>query len=98
MDKRILKIAEQAGFSIIKAKGLKESVPADIFAGGHILVNSELQKFAELIIQNCIGVLKNTIEMQCQTESEKFGCNCGIMDIQDHFGFVEPGDVTIYLE
>jgi hypothetical protein len=66
-------------------------------ARAHAHMEEGMAKFAELIIKECTNVLRNTVENQCQTESEKFGRTCGIMDINDHFGIVEPGDTNIKL-
>jgi hypothetical protein len=45
-----------------------------------------LEKFAELIVRECIQSIKNTIQTVCDTDSEKMGCEFAITDLIEHFG------------
>lgn len=55
------------------------------------------KKFAELIVRECIETMKRTLDTECINENEKHGCMYAIVDVKDHFGLVEDGDVTIKL-
>ena len=67
MNKRIRQLAEQAGAVFEKTNGLNDC-PQDS------LVGDEIEKFAELIVRECI--------CQCDDEnSQKY--------IMSHFGFTE---------
>ena len=52
------------------------------------------EKFADLIVRECIATMKNTMETQCDSVDEKYGCTYAIMDVSDHFGIVNEGDRT----
>jgi hypothetical protein len=59
-------------------------------------VNGELlyegfneEKFAELIVQECVASIEKTIETNCDTGSEKMGCEFAITDLLEHFGVPE---------
>lgn len=45
--------------------------------------------FAELIVQECVQSIENTIETKCDTDSEKMGCEFAITDLKEHFGVEE---------
>jgi hypothetical protein len=47
------------------------------------------QKFAELIVQECVASIEKTIETNCDTGSEKMGCEFAITDLLEHFGVPE---------
>jgi hypothetical protein len=46
-------------------------------------------KFAELIVQECVQSIEKTIETICDTDSEKMGCEFAITDMLGHFGVGE---------
>ena len=51
MNERIQELAEQAGFSVVETQGTGETT---LWAFDDEPIDDELQKFAELIIQECI--------------------------------------------
>jgi hypothetical protein len=51
-----------------------------------IFEREDLEKFAELIVQECIQSIENTIQTNCETDSEKMGCEFAISDLIQHFG------------
>ena len=57
----------------------------------------QFEKFAELIVRECIETMKRTLDTECINENEKYGCMYAIVDVKEHFGLVEDGDVTIKL-
>jgi hypothetical protein len=52
----------------------------------HKPLDAFLEKFAELIVRECIQSIKNTIQTVCDTDSEKMGCEFAITDLLEHFG------------
>jgi hypothetical protein len=82
MNERIEKLAEQAGFTVARAYGLKDTVPKDVFIA-NVCVSNEIKKLAELIVRECMELTK-----QCSTGK-------GIHDlfadeiIAEHFGVEE---------
>jgi hypothetical protein len=55
MNERIRKLAEQAGFTVARGWGLKDTVPEDVFIA-NVCVSNEMKKFAQLIVQECIDI------------------------------------------
>jgi hypothetical protein len=55
MNERIEKLAEQAGFTVARGYGLKDTVPKDVFIA-NVCVSDEMKKFAELIVRECAQV------------------------------------------
>ena len=53
------------------------------------------EKFAELIVRECIETMKRTLDTECINENEKYGCMYAIVDVKDHFGVHDDGDLTI---
>jgi hypothetical protein len=47
------------------------------------------QKFAELIVRECVQSIERTIETSCEFDSEKMGCEFAITDLKKHFGVEE---------
>lgn len=45
-----------------------------------------LEKFAELIVRECVQSIERTIETSCEFDSEKMGCEFAITDLKKHFG------------
>jgi hypothetical protein len=58
MNERIEKLAEQAGFTVARGYGLKDTVPKDVFIA-NVCVSDEMKKFAELIVQECMTMCDN---------------------------------------
>ena len=73
MNERIRELAEQAGFQYIKDEGIG-------WAGNH---NASLPKFAELIVQECADVAKET-RWAVPPSQEQIA-----RGIQQHFGVEE---------
>ena len=48
-----------------------------------------MEKFAELIVKECMQSIEKTIETNCDTDSEKMGCEFAITDLLEHFGVEE---------
>ena len=57
MNERIKELLKQAGFTVARGQGLKETVPKDVFIA-NACVSNELQKLAELIVRECIQQLR----------------------------------------
>jgi len=79
MNKRIKKLAEQAGAVFEKTNGLNDC-PQDS------LVDTEIEKFAELIVRECANWLKQPVN---QTPSCGEVMNIAADRLKEHFG-VEP--------
>jgi len=77
MNERIKKLAEQAG------AGRRAGISGLVFR------NNELEKFAELIVRECAKSIEKTIEVNCDTDDEKMGCEFAITDLLEHFGVEE---------
>jgi len=54
-----------------------------------------MEKFAELIVRECIETMKRALDTECINENEKYGCMYAIVDVKDHFGVYDDGDLTI---
>jgi len=52
MNERIKELVEQAGFTVARGIGLKDTVPEDVFIA-NVCVSNEMEKFAELIVREC---------------------------------------------
>jgi len=48
-----------------------------------------LEEFAELIVRECAKSIEKTIEVNCDTDDEKMGCEFAITDLLEHFGVEE---------
>lgn len=55
MNERIKELIKQAGFTVARGYGLKDTVPEDVFIA-NVRVSNEMKKFAELIIKECAHV------------------------------------------
>ena len=49
----------------------------------------DVEKFAELIVRECVQSIENTIQTNCETDGEKMGCEFAITDLKKHFGVEE---------
>jgi hypothetical protein len=57
MNERIKELYKQAGFTVARGWGLKDTVPEDVFIA-NVCVSNEMKKFAELIVKKCMDVAK----------------------------------------
>jgi len=77
MNERIKELINLSGIEIRRNYDENGSTPA------------ELQKFAELIVRECAKSIEKTIEVNCDTDDEKMGCEFAITDLLEHFGVTE---------
>jgi hypothetical protein len=56
MNERIKELYKQAGFTVARGWGLKDTVPEDVFIA-NVCVSNEMKKFAELIVAECTAAL-----------------------------------------
>jgi hypothetical protein len=77
MNERIKELAEQCRIETYGVNG--ELLAADF----------DEQKFAELLVKECVQSIEKTIETNCDTDSEKMGCEFAITDMLAHFGVEE---------
>ena len=78
MNERIKKLAEQAG------AGRRAGISGLVFR------NNELEKFAELIVQECISVMKSTVDESIDFDRKLDETSSWIeSDIKKHFGVEE---------
>ena len=90
MNERIKQLAEQAGFEITPWGN--ESVPC-VHQSGPIDV--ELEKFAELIVQECIECTKEWYEARIADSARDYsrgyvhGCDEAIAEMKKRFGVKE---------
>jgi len=61
----------------------------DEYKSANVLLGTEVEKFAELIVRECVQSIEKTIETNCDTDSEKMGCEFAITDMLEHFGVEE---------
>jgi hypothetical protein len=79
MNERIKELYKQAGFTVARGWGLKDTVPEDVFIA-NVCVSNEMKKFAELIVRECIQAVDNV-----GGYNEEFHMNA----IKEHFGVKE---------
>jgi len=60
MNERIKELYKQAGFTVARGWGLKDTVPEDVFIA-NVCVSNEMKKFAELIVQECANFVDSAI-------------------------------------
>ena len=78
MNERIKKLAEQAGGEFYTGFfGSPNSIK---------FKESDLEKFAEFLVKECMQSIEKTIDTNCDTDSEKMGCEFAITDLLEHFG------------
>jgi hypothetical protein len=73
MNKRIKELAEQAGFKTDKLD--------------HLFGGDDIEKFAELIIKECVAICEDT-EGDPSADS-RWGRRCCALEIREHFGVEE---------
>jgi len=80
MNKRIKQLAEQAHVTVLTTKGME-----NIVDGCYIISPDKLDKFAELIVAECLDVVAMRIYLgnneMCRQE-----CKALAADIKEHFG------------
>jgi hypothetical protein len=74
MNERIRQLAEQCRFEI-------QGINCEVLGQGF-----DEERFAELIVRECARSIEKTIETNCDTDSEKMGCEFAITDLLKHFG------------
>ena len=74
MNERIKELSEQCRFEI-------QGINCEVLGQGF-----DEEKFAELIVRECARSIEKTIETNCDTDSEKMGCEFAITDLLKHFG------------
>jgi hypothetical protein len=87
MNERIKELYKQAGFTVARGWGLKDTVPEDVFIA-NVCVSNEMKKFAELIVQEMCSVL----DKAQWDKGEDWICADGtriIPQIKEHFGVEE---------
>ena len=77
MNKQFIKIAEQAGFALW---GKEEWNPGDVIDWS-ARYDKELEKFAELIVGECVGIL--------ETRNQQTVIINAVKEIKENFG-IEP--------
>ena len=89
MNERIKQLAEQAGIT----EGVftrHDGVPCDL--KGYSMLPDEMQKFAELIVKECVSTVENLSpgyqDYRNQIE-DAFRRDC-VEQIKEHFGVTEP--------
>ena len=90
MNQRIKELYKQAGFTVARGWGLKDTVPEDVFIA-NVCVSNEMKKFAELIVRECIEIAdKSNQGSKSSNEGTEFYYNADIGDkIKEHFGVEE---------
>ena len=96
MNKRIKELAKQAGEYVneVYTPPVRSKTPGKIWEDGHVDWHTQFnQKFAELIIKECLGDLKERITLRYQgSEKDRdiaYGMEIVYMDIVDKFGVEE---------
>jgi hypothetical protein len=80
MNERIEKLAEQAGFTVARGQGLKDTVPKDVFIA-NVCVSDEMKKFAELIVRECASLFED--DLRPMGDFTERACRRAI---KEHFG------------
>jgi hypothetical protein len=81
MNERIKELYKQAGFTVARGWGLKDTVPEDVFIA-NVCVSNEMKKFAELIVRECANMLDEDSYMIPELGGYAH-------DIRKHFGVEE---------
>jgi hypothetical protein len=76
MNERIKELYKQAGFTVARGWGLKDTVPEDVFIA-NVCVSNEMKKFAELIVRECYLWAKENGGLGCEEDFEA---------LKEHFG------------
>ena len=81
MNKRIEELAVQAGATVITTHGMEHVVD-----GCYVIGPARLEKFAELIVQECANIVRNSSLPDSYSEA----CLRNIADeLEEHFGVEE---------
>lgn len=84
MNERIKELYKQAGFTVARGWGLKDTVPEDVFIA-NVCVSNEMKKFAELIVKECM----EQIHIQSRGPCGDYHGQWFESDILKHFGVEE---------
>jgi hypothetical protein len=85
MNERIEKLAEQAGFTVARGQGLKDTVPKDVFIA-NVCVSDEMKKFAELIVRECMNAVCDPKTTYLESMTESSAMYTARERIRKHFG------------
>lgn len=86
MNDRIRELAEQANKQIRHRICPNTFKPIDDPYGPHIRIEFDKEKFAELIVQECIRTIQLGITRDGQTTEKYLRSMRHIKDIKEHFG------------
>jgi len=81
MNERIRELAGQAGFTVARGWGLKDSVPEDVFIA-NVCVSNEMKKLAQLIVQECADIVADAV-------THREPASTYVDKIKQHFGVEE---------
>ena len=81
MNERIRELAGQAGFTVARGWGLKDSVPEDVFIA-NVCVSNEMKKLAQLIVQECADIVADAVD-------HREPASTYVDKIKQHFGVEE---------
>ena len=85
MNERIKEIAVQAGVTVLTTHGIK-----DVVDGCYIIGPAHLQKFAELIVRECINKIRSRQMFAIQDEhNSHHAFDLLVYDLESHFGVEE---------
>lgn len=82
MNERIQELAEQAGATVLTTHGME-----DVVDGCYVISPAQLEKFAELIVKECIGCCEQVISDPVPKNVDTWlngGSQC-IDEIKEHF-------------
>ena len=85
MNERIKELVEQAGFTVARGIGLKDTVPEDVFIA-NVCVSNEMEKFAELIVRECLTFVE---PMPGSGDIDDLALEAAREGIKEHFGVEE---------
>ena len=85
MNERIKELYKQAGFTVARGWGLKDTVPEDVFIA-NVCVSNEMKKFAELIVRECLTFVE---PMPGSGDIDDLALEAAREQILEHFGVEE---------
>jgi hypothetical protein len=86
MNERIRELVKEAGFTVARGWGLKDTVPEDVFIA-NVCVSNEMKKFADLIVRECVDIcMKNQFD---GADHYNNGSISSAEFIKQHFGVEE---------
>jgi hypothetical protein len=84
MNERIKELYKQAGFTVARGWGLKDTVPEDVLIA-NVCVSNEMKKFAELIVKECLDIVDGEDDGSADTKSVRMA----MIRMKQHFGVAE---------